>query len=76
MAVPPFVWAAGVLGAAWLGLRKLRRYLPSGHADAEETGTETVRCAHCAVFVPKSLAVEYKGRWYCGVEHAQLPPQR
>lgn len=73
MAVPPLVWLVGAVGAAWLGLRKLRRYLPSGGSRAAEEGTEMVRCDHCSVFVPKSLAVERDGRWYCGEAHSKKP---
>lgn len=75
MAIPPLVWLAGAVGAVWLGVRKLRRYLPSPGVREAETGTDTVRCAHCDVFVPKSHAVEHQGRWYCGREHAGLPPK-
>jgi uncharacterized protein len=75
MAIPPLVWLGGALAAAWLGLRKLRRYLPSHEDRQAKIGTETVRCAHCGVFVPRTLAVERQGRWYCGTEHAQRPPR-
>lgn len=70
MAVPQIVWLTGVLGAAWLGVRKLRRYLVSKTSAPPEEHTEMIRCARCAVFVPKHLAVERNGRWYCGAEHA------
>lgn len=40
----------------------------------ESAGTrslESVRCAHCGVFVPEDKAVRRAGRDFCSWEHAQ-----
>ena len=41
---------------------------PAGTPPSREAG-DLVRCARCAVHLPRSLAIPEGDRWYCSPEH-------
>lgn len=61
-----------VVLAVWLVRRALRR--PASHEmkPSKEQQGDLVRCAHCAVHLPRAEAREREGLLYCSEEHARL----
>jgi uncharacterized protein len=69
------VLIALVVLAVWLIRRALRG--PVKKTDVRNKaeaagGGELVRCAHCAVHLPRSEARQAGGALYCSEEHARL----
>jgi uncharacterized protein len=59
--------------AAWMVYRAFAR-----RADVRPRTSaveDMVSCAHCAVNLPRSEALESRGRFYCSEEHRSLPPR-
>jgi uncharacterized protein len=67
-----------VVAAVWLVRRALRRALgpiaPHADAPSEKSSDELVRCAQCAVLLPRAEARMAGGVLYCSEEHARLGP--
>jgi uncharacterized protein len=68
------VLIALVLAALWLVRRALRPPAPETRSAAKPE--ELVRCAHCAVLLPRGEARSADGLLYCGEEHARRGPAR
>jgi uncharacterized protein len=68
-----------VLAGVWLVKRALRsaeRKDDAGRASAAPASEELVRCAHCALLLPRGEARQAGGAIYCSEEHAKLGPGR
>ncbi|MGQ0545329.1 MAG: PP0621 family protein [Betaproteobacteria bacterium] len=64
-----------VVLAVWL-IRRASRASGKGieeSRDIKDTG-ELVRCAHCALLLPRAEARAAAGGLYCSEEHARLGP--
>ncbi|MBM7063109.1 hypothetical protein JQX08_20520 [Pseudomonas sp. UL073] len=66
-------WIALIAVGYWLWRRFNRPARPA--AKAEPGTTPMVRCAHCGVHVPQSLAVQQDQHWYCSQLHLRQGPQ-
>jgi uncharacterized protein len=68
--------AVVVAALVWL-LRRALAGPPSGGSGPRQPPAqgELVRCAHCAVNLPKSEARSSDGRFYCSEEHWRLGPR-
>lgn len=67
-----------VLGV-WLVRRALRNAAPrdeAGQPPATQASEELVRCAHCALLLPRGEARQAGGALYCSEEHARLGKMR
>jgi uncharacterized protein len=62
--------------AVWLVRRALRRIAPQSDAPSEKKSDELVRCAQCAVLLPRAEARMAGGVLYCSEEHAKLGQMR
>ena len=62
-----------VVAAVWLVRRALSRAAPK---DVIREPDELVRCAHCAVLLPRAEARMAAGTLYCSEEHASKGPVR
>jgi uncharacterized protein len=60
--------------AAWLVRRALRRAAPPADVPGAQKADELVRCAQCAVLLPRAEARMSAGALYCSEEHARLGP--
>lgn len=61
--------------AAYLLLKVYRRSLtPPPEPDEDKQVENMVKCAHCAVNLPRSEAIYSGGRFYCTDEHRQRGP--
>lgn len=64
--------------AGMLVRRLLRGFMQtaddSGKTGGDDTGVETVRCAHCGLFLPKTQAVLSEQDYYCSKAHSQAGP--
>jgi uncharacterized protein len=68
-----------VVAGVWLVKRALRsaeRKDDAGQAPAPRASEELVRCAHCALLLPRGEARQAGGAIYCSEEHAKLGPAR
>lgn len=68
-----------VLAGVWLVKRALRnagRKDDAGQPPAPRSSEELVRCAHCALLLPRGEARQAGGAIYCSEEHAKLGPGR
>ena len=68
-----------VLAGVWLVKRALRnvgRADDAGQPPAARGSEELVRCAHCALLLPRGEARQAGGAIYCSEEHARLGPRR
>ena len=65
--------------AGMLARRLLRGFMQtaddSGNTGGSDTGVETVRCANCGLFLPKTQAVLSGQNFYCSREHSQAGPE-
>lgn len=64
--------ALAVLVLVWL----VRRALRARGGPVPPPPAELVRCAHCAVLLPRAEARSDGGLVYCSEEHARLGPRR
>ena len=64
------VLAVAVMAAIWLLRGSLSRRDGERAGDAREDAL--VGCAHCAVLLPRTEALERDGRFYCCGEHRRL----
>jgi uncharacterized protein len=59
----------------YLVLRSLNRSHHARESNPPEARIEQmVPCAHCGVNLPRSEALESRGRFYCSDEHRRLDP--
>jgi uncharacterized protein len=68
-----------VVAGVWLVKRALRsaeRKDDAGRASTPPASEELVRCAHCALLLPRGEARQAGGAIYCSEEHAKLGPGR
>jgi len=69
-----------VVAAVWLIRRAVRRVsrgdAPPADASSSKASEELVRCAHCALLLPRGEARQAAGAIYCSEEHARLGPGR
>ena len=68
-----------VVAGVWLVKRALRsaeRKDDAGRTPAPPASEELVRCAHCALLLPRGEARQAGGAIYCSEEHAKLGPGR
>ena len=57
----------------WGLIRAYRRSLNNPPSPADKKAVETmVKCAHCAVNLPRSEAIYSAGEFYCTPEHQKL----
>lgn len=67
-----------VVLAVWLIRRSLRAPVRDGKdsegANAVKKAGDLVRCAHCALLLPRAEARPAGGALYCSEEHARLGP--
>ena len=70
------VLIALVLAALWLVRRALRPPAAETRTPEAAKPDELVRCAHCAVLLPRAEARAHEGLLYCGEEHARRGPAR
>jgi uncharacterized protein len=68
------VLIALILVGVWLVRRALRPSAPKADAPSEKKSDELVRCAQCAVLLPRAEARMAGGVLYCSEEHARLGP--
>jgi uncharacterized protein len=68
------VLIALILVGVWLVRRALRPSAPQADAPSEKKSDELVRCAQCAVLLPRAEARMAGGVLYCSEEHARLGP--
>jgi uncharacterized protein len=68
------VLIALILVGVWLARRALRPSAPHADAPSEKKSDELVRCAQCAVLLPRAEARMAGGVLYCSEEHARLGP--
>jgi len=54
----------GIAGLVWLYFLYRRK----GKAQ-EKVTAEMVKCETCSVNIPKSVALESGGKWFCSEEH-------
>ena len=54
----------GIAGLIWLYFRYRRKGMAQETASAE-----MVKCETCGVNIPKSVALESAGKWFCSEEH-------
>ncbi len=67
-------WIALIMAAVWLW-RRIKQ--PARSAPAAHERTEPmVRCAHCAVHLPQSSALNQAGQWYCSQAHLEQGPRQ
>lgn len=59
-----FVVLCIALAWAWRGVQRSRRA-----RRIESHTTETVRCAQCALHVPRSAAIRAEQHWFCTPGH-------
>jgi len=64
-----------VVLAVWLVRRALRPRAPRADAPTEKKSEELVRCAQCALLLPRAEARMAGGTLYCSEEHARLGPR-
>ena len=73
------VLIALILIGVWLVRRALRRTsgpsAPRADVPSEKKADELVRCAQCAVLLPRAEARMAGGTLYCSEEHARLGPR-
>ncbi len=69
------VLIALVLAIGWLVRRALRPQPENRPRDAAPA-EDLVRCAHCAVLLPRGEARAAQGGLYCGEDHARRGPAR
>jgi uncharacterized protein len=63
-----------VVAAVWLIRRALRAPGERERTGVPKSAGELVRCAHCAVLLPRAEARAADGALYCTEEHARLGP--
>jgi len=68
------VLIALILVGVWLVRRAWRPSAPQADAPSEKKSDELVRCAQCAVLLPRAEARMAGGVLYCSEEHARLGP--
>lgn len=63
-----------LIAAVWIVILLVRRYQRSlAQPDATVKPVENmVKCAHCAVNLPRGEAIYTQGDFYCTVEHQRL----
>lgn len=63
-----------LIAAVWVVILLVRRYQRSlAQPDATVKPVENmVKCAHCAVNLPRGEAIYTQGDFYCTVEHQRL----
>lgn len=54
-------------------LRRVRAGAPRKRASID---AQTVRCAHCQVYLPNTEAIARGGHYYCSTAHAELARSR
>ena len=67
-----------VIGAVfWLWRHNRRQDIREAQAQqqASRVPQAMVRCAHCGVHLARQDALQQRGQWYCGQEHAQQARQ-
>ncbi len=52
--------------------RRVRVQLSRGTETPVIEAEDMVRCAHCAVHVPRAGALQHHGHWFCCAEHRSL----
>ncbi|MBS4099606.1 MAG: hypothetical protein KGZ83_22600 [Sulfuricella sp.] len=62
---------AGVL-VVYLLLTKHKRGTPRTHAEAPKQMEDMVRCAHCAVYLPKNESIPSGEQYFCCEDHRRL----
>ncbi len=62
--------------AVWLVRRALRRAAMPQAPETSAQPEELVRCARCALLLPRAEARQSEGAIYCSEEHARLGPAR
>jgi uncharacterized protein len=59
-----------ILFGIWLVLRLIKRALSGHKPGAAPPPADMLRCDYCGVFVPRSEAVQARGRSFCSDDHA------
>ena len=67
-------WIAVIAIGVWLW-RRLKNPSPAKQPTPEQTQA-MVRCAHCALHVPQSEALEHDANWYCSNDHRIKGPRQ
>jgi uncharacterized protein len=70
--------------AVWLVLRLVRNTLaktqrsphPRTPRQDRQKSNNTVRCAHCGVFLPEAEARHYQGHYYCSRQHLEADTRK
>ena len=70
------VLIALVVAAVWLIRRALRPQVSRNKSPETAQADDLVRCAHCAVLLPRAEARQADGALYCGEDHARRGPAR
>jgi uncharacterized protein len=70
------VLALLVIAAIWLVKRALRGLEAPEPPRGPKAAEDLVRCAHCALLLPRAEARDRDGALFCTEEHARLGPRR
>lgn len=63
-----------IAAAFWLWRRLAAP--PRRRDDTSADPTPMVRCAHCGVHVPRTLALAQADNWYCSQAHLEQGPKQ
>ncbi|MCU1718147.1 PP0621 family protein [Pseudomonas sp. 5P_3.1_Bac2] len=70
-------WIALIAAAFWLWRRfKQASLARQSAAKPSLEPTPMVRCAHCAVHLPRQQALQLDDKWYCSQAHLEQGPTR
>jgi uncharacterized protein len=71
-----FILVVLVLVGIWLVKRALRALDAPERPSGPEPVQDLVRCAHCALLLPRAEARQRDGGLYCTEDHARLGPRK
>ncbi len=65
----------GLVAALWWRWRQKKRATVEERPPSVPPVEDIVRCAHCAVYLPRSEALRTAADWYCCPAHERAGPR-